>query len=78
MLGGYSLRYVFTDVHELLLRKYLLKVSTLYFGLTRMEIRKLAQVYAVKPEHNVPMSWIQHEWARNLFESSSTTIINKS
>ena len=42
-----------------------------------MEIRKLAQVYAVKPEHNIPMSWTQHEWASKLFESSSTTIINK-
>ena len=54
MLGGYSLRYVFTDVHELLLRKYLLRVSTFYIGLTLME--KLAEVYAVKPEHNIPMS----------------------
>ena len=78
MLGGYSLRYVFTDVHELLLRKYLLRVSTFYIGLTLMEIRRLAHVYAVTPEHNIPMSWTQHEWARQLFESSSTTIINKS
>ena len=43
-----------------------------------MEMRKLAQVYAVKPEHNIPMSWAEHEWARKLFEPSSTTIINKS
>ena len=47
MLGGYSLCYVFTDVHELLLRKYLLRVSTFYIELTLMKIRKLAQVYAV-------------------------------
>ena len=69
MLGGYSLRYVFTDVHV---------ISTFYIGLTLMEIRKLAQVYAVKSEHNIPMSWTQHERARKLFESSFTTIINKS
>ena len=69
---------MFTDVHELLLRKYLLRVSTFYIGLTLMEIRRLAQVYAVKPEHNIHMSWTEHEWARKLFESSSTTIINKS
>ena len=78
MLGGYSLCHVFADVHELLLRKYILRVSTFYIGLSLMEIRKLAQVYAVKPEHNIPMSWTQHEWARKLFESSSTTINNKS
>ena len=42
-----------------------------------MEIRKLAQEYAVKPEHNIPMSWADHECERKLFESSSTTIINK-
>ena len=68
MLGGYSLRYVFTDVHDLLLRKYLLRVSTFYIGLTLMEIRRFAQVYAVKPEHNIPMSWAEHEWAIKLFD----------
>ena len=78
MLGGYSLCYVFTDVHELLLRKYILRVLTFYIGLTVMEIQKLAQEYAVKPEHNIPMSWTEHKWARKLFDSSSTTIINKS
>ena len=68
MLGGYSLRYVFTDAHELLLRKYLLRVSTFYIGLTFMEIRRLARVYAVKTEHNIHMSWTQHERTRKLFE----------
>ena len=29
-----------------------------------METGKLAQVYAVKPEHNIPMNWAEHEWAR--------------
>ena len=43
-----------------------------------MEILKLAQVYAVKPDYNIPMSWTEHEWAIRLFESSSTTTINKS
>ena len=43
-----------------------------------MKIRKLAQEYALKPEHNIPMSWTEHEWEIKLFESSSTTIINKS
>ena len=31
-----------------------------------MKIRKLAQVYAVKPEHNIPMSWAEHEWVYRL------------
>ena len=78
VLVGYSLCYVFTDVHELLLRKYILRFSTFYIGLTLMKIRKLAQEYAVKPEHNIPMCWTEHEWTRKLFESSSTTIIKKS
>ena len=26
-----------------------------------MENRKLAQEYAVKPEHKIPMSWVDHE-----------------
>ena len=69
---------VFADAHELLLRKYLLRVSTLYFGLSLMKIRKLAQVYAIKPEHNIPIICAQHEWARKLFDLSSPTIINKS
>ena len=43
-----------------------------------MEILSLAQEYAVNPVHNIPMSWEEHEWARKLFELSSTTIINKS
>ena len=43
MLGGYSLRYVFIVDHELLLRKYLLRVSTFYIGLTLMEIQTLAK-----------------------------------
>ena len=51
MLGGYSLCYVFTDAHELLLRKYLLRVSAFYIALTLMEIGKLAQEYTVKHDH---------------------------
>ena len=43
-----------------------------------MEIQKLSHVYAVKTEYNIPMNWAELEWARNVFESSSTTIINKS
>ena len=43
-----------------------------------MEIQRLAQEYAAKPKHNIPMSWSEHELARQLFELSSTTIINKS
>ena len=78
MLDGYSIRYVFTNAHALVLRKYLLRVSTLYIGLTLMEIQRLAQEYTIQPEHNIPMSWTQHEWEIKLFESSSTTIINKS
>ena len=55
-MNVYSLRNVFTDAHKLLLRKYLLRVFTFYIRLTLMEIRRLAQVYAVKPEYNIPMS----------------------
>ena len=65
MLGGYSIRHVFTDVHELLLRKYILRVSTFYIGLTLIEIRTLAHVYAVKHEHNIPMSWAEHHLSRH-------------
>ena len=39
-----------------------------------MEIRKLAQMYAVKNEHNIPMSLAEHEWAKKLFESSSISL----
>ena len=78
VLGSYSLRLSATDAHKLLLRIYLLRVSTLYFVQTIMEIRKLAQVCAVKPEYNILMSWAEYECARKLFESSSTTISNKS
>ena len=49
-----------------------ISIGSFYIGLTLMEIQKLAQVYAVKPEHNILMSW-----TRELFELSSTTIINK-
>ena len=69
---------MFTDVHELLLRKYILRVSVLSFGQTLMEIRKLAHEYAIKHEHNILMSWAEHGWTGKVFESSCTTIINKS
>ena len=66
VLGGYNLCEVFTDAHELMLRKYLLRVYTLYFGLTVMEIRKLSQMYAVKPEDNSPMNGQENYLSRHL------------
>ena len=65
VLGGNSPRQIFTDAHELL-RKYIC-VSALYFRLTIMSIRKLAQDYAAKLYHNIPISWTEHRWTRSFF-----------
>ena len=56
----FQVEYVFIDIivyikKVFLLRIRSLRVSTFYIGLTLMEIRKLAQVYAVKTEHNIHM-----------------------
>ena len=61
MVGGYTIpRQVFTDAHEQLLKVYLLRASSLYFGLTLIEIRKLAHDYAVKLDLSIPKSWSEH------------------
>ena len=53
VVGGYtSPRHVFTDVHEKLLKVYLLRASSLYFELTLIKIRKLAYDYAVKLDNS--------------------------
>lgn len=55
---GYKPRLVFTPEQEKLITNYILKCSSIYFGLLPEEVRKLAYECAVKYSlGNIPLSW---------------------
>ncbi|CAM1313489.1 Uncharacterised protein g6278 [Pycnogonum litorale] len=63
-LGGYSKpRIVFNEEQESELARYIISSSDIYFGLTPMDIRKLAYECAVHSDIPVPDSWKAHECA---------------
>ena len=51
-------RSVFNISQELLLVKYLLKASALYYGLSTNEVKSLAYEYAAKLGLKIPNSWV--------------------
>ena len=55
--GYFNNRFVFSAEHEKALTDYLLKASSLYYGLSVQEVRRLAYEYAVKLDLDIPPSW---------------------
>ncbi|XP_076805471.1 uncharacterized protein LOC143449241 isoform X2 [Clavelina lepadiformis] len=55
--GYFNNRSVFDSNQELLLVEYLLKSSTLYYGLSTSEVKSLAYEYATKVNLKIPSSW---------------------
>ncbi|KAB0804105.1 hypothetical protein PPYR_01075 [Photinus pyralis] len=53
----YATRQIFTIVEEKMLCKYVMKCSDIQYGLTYIQVRKLAFQYAVKLEKTMPESW---------------------
>ncbi|CAB3225856.1 unnamed protein product [Arctia plantaginis] len=61
---GYYSRQVFNQDQEKTLADYLLKCSSIYFGLLPEEVRKLAYSCAVKFDMpNIPVSWHRNKEA---------------
>ena len=56
--GYFNNRSVFNISQELLLVKYLLKASALYYGLSTNEVKSLAYEYAAKLGSKIPNSWV--------------------
>ena len=54
---------VFSEEDETVLTSYLLKASAVFFGLTPLEVRKLAYQWAVKKNIKVPQKWLETEVA---------------
>ena len=54
---------VFSEEDETVLASYLLKASAVFFGLTPLEVRKLAYQWAVKKNIKVPQKWLETEVA---------------
>ncbi|XP_018332973.1 uncharacterized protein LOC108742303 isoform X2 [Agrilus planipennis] len=62
-IGYQKNRQVFTDEQEQELEKYILNASSIYFGLTPKEIRKLAFELAISNNLKVPKSWESNKLA---------------
>lgn len=62
-IGYQKNRQVFTDEQEAELEKYLLHASSVYFGLSPKEVRKLAFELAVSNKLKVPKSWESNKLA---------------
>lgn len=58
--GYVKSRQFFTDEEETELKRYIIKASDIYFGLSAVGIRKLAFTYAVKLNKTIPDSWKTH------------------
>ncbi|KYM99643.1 hypothetical protein ALC62_09611 [Cyphomyrmex costatus] len=56
-------KFVFNNVEEVKLEKYLMKCNDIYFGLSPKEVRKLAYQYAVAIEAKFPESWTKNMMA---------------
>ena len=57
-VGYKKMKLVFNEQQEKVMAEYLLKCSSIYFGLVPQEVRKLAYECALKFDHkNIPPSW---------------------
>ena len=81
---GYSApRLVYSVEQEQLLVAYIIKASKLYFGLTPIEVRKLAYEYAQQNENiscNIPNSWHTNkqagkDWLTNFLKRNNNISI---
>lgn len=60
---NYACRQVFTEEEETLLQEYLIKASKIQYGLTRMQVRKLAYEFALRNNKTFPPSWAKNNCA---------------
>lgn len=72
-VGYYGNRKIFDDQEEAVLCEYLKNSARMYFGLTPVEVRKLAFEIAFKNNVNVPHTWHEksmagEEWLRNFLK----------
>ena len=68
--GYFNNRFVFDDSQEVLLAEYLLKASSLYYGLSTNEVKSLAYEYGAKQNLKIPSSWIAAKQAGSDWLSS--------
>ncbi|XP_031334067.1 uncharacterized protein LOC116164081 [Photinus pyralis] len=72
----YATRQIFTIVEEKMLCKYVMKCSDIQYGLTYIQVRKLAFQYAVKLEKTMPESRFNKHNVGTFFKNY-LTVINK-
>lgn len=75
-LPGYRASQVFSDALENELGSYLVTMSNMYYGLTRMQLRKLAYSFAKMNGLRCPQSWEKdeaagHDWYLGFLERNS-------
>ncbi|XP_032785572.1 uncharacterized protein LOC116923213 [Daphnia magna] len=80
---GYSkIRQVFTDEEEAILVKYLHRAADIYFGLSPLDVRKLAFQLATKMNIKIPLSWTAKclagpDWFSSFLKRHNTLSIRK-
>lgn len=80
---GYSkIRQVFTDEEEAILVKYLHRAADIYFGLSPLDVRKLAFQLATKMNIKIPLSWTTKclagpDWFSSFLKRHNTLSIRK-